>query len=110
MSRNGFNLLRLKFGSLAFAPLCLLMTACVTSAVSAAGTRFHYSWWLPLGLFMAGLAFVPPRLFIVGVRFGSIRLALTKQSPTVWLGPRDLRRHCRPRGCPVAPHRAGHEA
>lgn len=81
MSRNGFNLLRLKFGSLAFAPLCLLMTGCVTSSVSAAGTRFHYSWWLPLGLFMAGLAFVPLGLFILGVRFGSIRLALTKQSP-----------------------------
>ena len=68
MSPNGSNQLPQHSGSLAFAPLCLLMTGCVTSSVSAAGTRFHYAWWLPLGLFMAGLVFIP------------IGLALTKQS------------------------------
>ncbi len=38
---------------------CLVSSGCVTKSVSDAGTSVHYDWWLPIGILVAGILFVP---------------------------------------------------
>jgi hypothetical protein len=56
------NRLRWRVGVLA--PWCLLFSGCVTRSASDAGASFHYQWWLPIGLFVAGVVFVPIGWFV----------------------------------------------
>lgn len=53
------------------AACCLLLAGCVTRSDSDAGASFHYEWWLPLSVLVAGVAFVPIGL---GLRKQSERL------------------------------------
>ncbi len=41
------------------ASCCLFLAGCVTKSAGETGTSFHYSRWLPLGVLVAGVAFVP---------------------------------------------------
>lgn len=41
------------------ASCCLLLAGCVTKSVGATETSIHYQWWLPFGILVAGVAFVP---------------------------------------------------
>jgi len=41
------------------AACCFLFVGCVTKSVSDAGVSFRYEWWLPIGIFVVGVLFVP---------------------------------------------------
>jgi hypothetical protein len=59
---------RSRLGMLLAASFCVSIAGCVTQSVSGAGVDFHYERWIPVGIFVAGLACVP------------IALAVKKQS------------------------------
>jgi hypothetical protein len=46
------------------APACLLLAGCATKSVSDAGATFHYQWWLPIGILLGCLVFVPIGWFV----------------------------------------------
>ncbi len=38
---------------------CLLLTGCVTRSVDNQAVSIYYQWWIPIGVFVVGLACVP---------------------------------------------------
>lgn len=52
-----FVQLRMKLWMMAL--LCLFLAGCVTSTKGENGLRFHFEWWVPIVVLIAGIAFVP---------------------------------------------------
>jgi hypothetical protein len=40
-------------------PACLFLAGCVTKSASDSGTTVRYEWWVPVGVFAAGIVVVP---------------------------------------------------